>query len=73
MVAAPADPRCGAAGRPCTAARCSPRAASAAMAILAAAVAVGWFLPLFGISLLAFLVFDAVAGGVKRKRAAGRT
>lgn len=43
------------------------------MAILAAAVAVGWFLPLFGISLLAFLVFDAVAGGVKRKRAAGRT
>lgn len=46
---------------------------TAAMAILAAAVAVGWFLPLFGISLLAFLVFDAVAGGVKRKRAAGRT
>ena len=45
----------------------------AAVAILAAAVAVGWFLPLFGISLLAFLVFDAVVGAVKRKGEADKT
>lgn len=45
----------------------------AAVAILAVAVAVGWFLPLFGISLLAFLVFDAVVGAAKRKGQAGRT
>ncbi|MFJ3923852.1 PepSY-associated TM helix domain-containing protein [Streptomyces sp. NPDC090022] len=38
---------------------------------LAAVVAVvGWFIPMLGISLLAFLVVDAVAGFVGRRRAA---
>jgi hypothetical protein len=29
-------------------------------------IAVGWFLPLFGLSLLAFLVADVVVAAVKR-------
>ena len=36
------------------------------------AVAVGWFLPLFGLSLAAFVVVDAVVGAVTRRRAAKR-
>ena len=38
-------------------------------AIAVVAVAVGWFLPLLGISLIGFLVVDAVIGGVKARRA----
>ncbi len=37
------------------------------VALAAAAIAVGWFLPLFGLSLLAFVVVDAIIGGVKRR------
>ncbi len=37
-----------------------------AVAIVAAAVAIGWFLPLFGLSLLAFLVVDTAIWAVKR-------
>lgn len=33
------------------------------------AVAVGWFLPLFGLSLLAFLLVDILVGAVKRRTA----
>lgn len=41
-----------------------------ATAVLAVgAVAVGWFLPLLGISLICFLVVDALIGGVKARRA----
>ncbi len=42
-------------------------AAIAAIAVVS--VAVGWFLPLLGISLIGFLVVDAVIGGVKARRA----
>ncbi|WP_420118060.1 hypothetical protein [Micromonospora sp.] len=31
-------------------------------------VAIGWALPLFGITLLAFLVIDVIAGAVSRRR-----
>ena len=41
-----------------------PTAAIAGLAV--AAVAVGWFLPLFGLSLLAFLVADTAIWAVKR-------
>ena len=37
------------------------------------AVVVGWFLPLFGLSLAAFVVVDAVVGAVTRRRAAKRS
>jgi uncharacterized iron-regulated membrane protein len=39
-------------------------------AVLVAALAVGWFLPLFGITLVAFLVIDAVLATLKRRRTA---
>lgn len=42
----------------------------AAVALVVAAAAVGWFLPLFGLSLLAFVVVDAIIGVVKRNRRA---
>ncbi len=45
----------------------TPRTAPAAIAVVA--VAVGWFLPLLGISLIGFLVVDAVIAGVKARRA----
>ncbi|CAN5444566.1 PepSY domain-containing protein [soil metagenome] len=41
----------------------------ALVALVVATVAVGWFLPLFGLSLAAFLVVDVVVGAVKRRRA----
>ena len=37
-----------------------------AVPLVAAAVAIGWFLPLFGLSLLAFLVVDTAIWAVKR-------
>ncbi|MGV0838013.1 PepSY-associated TM helix domain-containing protein [Mycolicibacterium thermoresistibile] len=40
-----------------------------AAALLVAAVLVGWFLPLFGLSLLAFVLVDAAVGRWKRRRA----
>lgn len=40
----------------------------AAVLIVASAVVVGYFLPLFGLSLLAFVVVDAVVATVKRRR-----
>ncbi|MDO3640061.1 PepSY-associated TM helix domain-containing protein [Mycolicibacterium arseniciresistens] len=43
---------------------------AATTALVVAAVAVGWFLPLFGLSLAAFLVADLVVGAVKRHKAA---
>ena len=43
------------------------RAALAAIAVVA--VAVGWLLPLLWISLIGFLVVDAVIAGVKARRA----
>jgi uncharacterized iron-regulated membrane protein len=38
--------------------------------VVALAVAVGWLLPVFGISLLLFLLADATAGAIARRRAA---
>jgi hypothetical protein len=37
-----------------------------AVAIVVTAVAIGWFLPLLGLSLLAFLVLDTAIWAVKR-------
>lgn len=37
--------------------------------VAVAAVAVGWFLPLLGLSLLGFLVVDVVVGALKRRKA----
>jgi uncharacterized iron-regulated membrane protein len=42
----------------------------ATVAIVVVAVAVGWFLPLFGLSLAAFVIVDLVIGVVKQRRAA---
>lgn len=42
---------------------------AAAVAVVAGAVAVGWFLPLLGMSLVVFVLVDAVLGAVKRRRA----
>lgn len=42
---------------------------AAAVLVVPAAVAVGWFLPLLGISLAAFVLVDVVLGAVKRRRA----
>ena len=36
--------------------------------VIAVTVGVGWFLPLFGISLLAFLLVDAVIAALKKAR-----
>ena len=44
---------------------------AALLAIGAVTLAVGWFLPLFGISLLAFLVVDCLVGAVKQRTRAG--
>jgi uncharacterized iron-regulated membrane protein len=41
----------------------------AAVSVVAGALAVGWFLPLLGISLAAFVLVDVVLGVVKRRRA----
>lgn len=41
------------------------------IALTTAAVAVGWFLPLLGITLLAFLLLDAMIGFIDRARAPG--
>jgi uncharacterized iron-regulated membrane protein len=40
----------------------------ATVALIVVAVAVGWFLPLFGLSLAAFVVVDLIVGAVKRRR-----
>lgn len=40
----------------------------ASAGVLVAALAVGWFLPVFGVSLIAFLVIDTVVAAVKRGR-----
>ena len=34
---------------------------------MVAAIAVGWFLPLFGLSLLAFLLIDPTIAALKRR------
>lgn len=39
------------------------------LGIVIAAVAVGWFLPLFGLSLAAFVIVDLIVGAVKQLRA----
>ncbi len=39
------------------------------VALAVVAIAVGWFLPLFGLSLLAFLVVDGIVAAVKRANA----
>jgi uncharacterized iron-regulated membrane protein len=39
------------------------------VAVLAGAMAVGWFLPLFGLSLAAFVVVDVLVGVVKQRKA----
>ena len=41
---------------------------AAAIAVVAATVVVGWFVPLLGLSLLAFLVVDVVVGLLQRRR-----
>ncbi|RWA20218.1 hypothetical protein MELE44368_18650 [Mycolicibacterium elephantis DSM 44368] len=41
----------------------------AAVAVVAAAAAIGWFLPLFGLSLLAFVVVDILVGMLQGRRA----
>lgn len=38
------------------------------VAVVAAAVAIGWFAPLLGLSLLAFLLVDVVVAAVNRRR-----
>lgn len=43
---------------------------AAILAIIVVAAAVGWFLPLFGLSLAAFVVVDLVVGAVKARRVA---
>jgi uncharacterized iron-regulated membrane protein len=43
----------------------------AAFAVVVLTVAVGWLLPLLGISLLAFLAADALAAAIARRRAGG--
>ncbi|GAA1854445.1 PepSY domain-containing protein [Myceligenerans crystallogenes] len=43
-----------------------------AVGLLAVAAGIGWFLPLFGISLAAFLVVDLLAGVLARRSAARR-
>ena len=46
--------------------------AGAAVTVVVIAAAVGWFMPLFGISLAAFVVLDVVIGMVQRRRIADR-
>ncbi|MDA4106413.1 PepSY-associated TM helix domain-containing protein [Mycolicibacterium holsaticum] len=43
---------------------------TAGVALVVAAAALGWFLPLFGLSLAAFVVVDLVIGAVKQRRGA---
>ncbi|MDQ2635272.1 MAG: hypothetical protein M3Y83_00155, partial [Actinomycetota bacterium] len=43
---------------------------TAVVALVVAAGALGWFLPLFGLSLAAFVVVDLVVGAVKQRRSA---
>lgn len=45
---------------------------SAAVLVIVVAIGVGWFLPLFGISLLAFLLVDVAIAAVKTRRPAYR-
>lgn len=45
---------------------------AAAVAVAVAVAAVGWFIPLLGLSLLGFLLIDALLGGVNRARAGRR-
>ena len=40
---------------------------AATVALMVAAIAVGWFLPLFGLSLLAFLLIDPTIAALKRR------
>ncbi|WP_280415124.1 PepSY-associated TM helix domain-containing protein [Nocardia carnea] len=42
-----------------------------AVPIVAAAAVIGWFAPVFGLSLLGFLVVDVIVGWVRKPRAAG--
>ncbi len=57
-----------AAGRPPLRGAIRSLSPAAKVALLVSAVAVGWFLPLFGLSLLAFVVVDAIIACVKRRR-----
>jgi uncharacterized iron-regulated membrane protein len=43
----------------------------AVVSVLAVAVGISWFLPLFGLSLLAFLLADVGVAGVKARRVDG--
>ncbi|CAN5594951.1 PepSY domain-containing protein [soil metagenome] len=43
---------------------------AAILGIVIAAVAVGWFLPLFGLSLAGFVIVDMIVGAVKQRRTA---
>ncbi|MGV0804082.1 PepSY domain-containing protein, partial [Mycolicibacterium elephantis] len=43
---------------------------AAIVAVVVAAGVLGWFLPLFGLSLAAFVVVDLLIGAVKQRRAA---
>ncbi|GGL09423.1 PepSY-associated TM helix domain-containing protein [Nocardia jinanensis] len=47
------------------------RSAILAVPALAAAALIGWFAPVFGLSLLAFLVVDILVGALRRIRTAG--
>lgn len=47
------------------------RAAGPAVPVLTAAALIGWFAPVFGVSLLAFLLIDVLLGRVRRLRTAG--
>ncbi|MGI5216642.1 PepSY-associated TM helix domain-containing protein [Nocardia sp. CA-290969] len=46
------------------------RSVKLAVPVLVAATLIGWFAPVFGLSLLAFLVLDIILGRVRRPRAA---
>ncbi|MHA6619319.1 PepSY-associated TM helix domain-containing protein [Pseudonocardia sp. DLS-67] len=61
-------PTGGRVGRPVPRGRLRRAGLPTALVAVALAVAIGWFAPLFGISLLAFLVIDVVLG--RRRRAA---
>jgi uncharacterized iron-regulated membrane protein len=63
-------PTRGRGGRPVPRGRLRRSGAGAASAAVLLAVAIGWFAPLFGISLLAFLVVDVLLGWRARRRVA---
>ena len=67
MVATPTDPRIGlgGAGRPPMRGTLRTLSPATVVALTVPTIAVGWFLPLFGLSLLAFLIVDVAVAATK--------